>query len=119
MLLVAAGLIVRSLQRVQMIGPGFRTERTLTMSVDLGLQGYTEARGQEFYKEIVARAESLPGVRSASLVNYLPLALNRNTTSIYIDGQPIPRPADVPEITSTTTRVWTPSSAASSRSSSQ
>jgi macrolide transport system ATP-binding/permease protein len=103
-LLVAAGLIVRSLQKVQMIGPGFTTDRTITMSVDLGLQGYTEARGQEFYKELIARAEVLPGVRSASLANYLPLALNRNTTSIYIEGQPTPRPADVPEIQNSS--VW-------------
>ena len=97
-LLVAAGLIVRSLQQVQMIGPGFRTERTLTMSVDLSLQGYTEQRGAAFYKELIARTETLPGVRSASLANYLPLAMNRNTMSIYIDGQPVPRPADVPDI---------------------
>jgi len=103
-LLVAAGLIVRSLQQVQMIGPGFKIDRTITMSVDLGLQGYTEERGQEFYKRLVARAEVLPGVRSASLANYLPLALNRNSMSIYIEGQPVPRPADVPEIQNST--VW-------------
>jgi macrolide transport system ATP-binding/permease protein len=103
-LLVAAGLIVRSLQKVEMIGPGFRTDRTITMSVDLGLQGYTEARGQEFYKELISRAEALPGVRSASLANYLPLALNRNSTSIYIEGQPTPRPSDVPAIQNST--VW-------------
>jgi predicted permease len=97
-LLVAAGLIVRSLQHVQMIGPGFQTSRTITMSVDLGLQGYNEARGREFYKELIARAEALPGVRSATLANYLPLALNRNSTSIYIEGQPTPRPSEVPEV---------------------
>jgi len=103
-LLVAAGLIVRSLQQVQMIGPGFKTDRTITMSVDLGLQGYTAERGQEFYKELIARAEALPSVRSASLANYLPLALNRNSMSIYIEGQPVPRPSDVPEIQNST--VW-------------
>ena len=103
-LLVVAGLIVRSLQQVQMIGPGFRTERTLTMSVDLGLQGYTEQRGQEFYKELISRAEAVPGVRSASLVNYLPLALNRNSMSIYIEGQPVPRPSEVPEVSNSS--VW-------------
>jgi macrolide transport system ATP-binding/permease protein len=103
-LLVAAGLIVRSLQKVQMIGPGFKTERTITMSVDLGLQGYAAERGQEFYKELIARAEVLPGVRSASLANYLPLALNRNSMSIYIEGQPVPRPSDVPEIQNSS--VW-------------
>jgi putative ABC transport system permease protein len=103
-LLVVAGLIVRSLQQVQMIGPGFRTERTLTMSVDLGLQGYTEQRGQEFYKELISRAEAVPGVRSASLVNYLPLALNRNSMSIYIEGQPVPRPSEVSEVSNSS--VW-------------
>lgn len=97
-LLVAAGLIVRSLQKVQMIGPGFTTDRTITMSVDPGLQGYTEARGMEFYKELIARAEALPGVNSASLANSLPLSLNRSSTSTYIEGQPVPRPSEVPEV---------------------
>ena len=103
-LLVTAGLIVRSLQQVQMIGPGFKTDRTITMSVDLGLQGYTEERGQGFYKELIDRAEALPGVRSASFASHLPLALNRNSTSIYIEGQPVPRASDVPEIQNST--VW-------------
>ena len=103
-LLVGAGLIVRSLQQVKMIGPGFQTERALTMSVDPGLQGYDEARGREFYKQLVERAEALPGVRAASMAGYLPLALNRSSTSIYIEGQPVPRPGDVPEIQNTS--VW-------------
>lgn len=103
-LLVGAGLIVRSLQQVRLIGPGFKTDRTITMSVDLGLQGYTEERGQGFYRELIARAEALPGVRSASLASHLPLALNRNSTSIYIEGQPVPRASDVPEIQNST--VW-------------
>ncbi len=103
-LLVAAGLIVRSLQQVQMIGPGFAIDRTITMSVDLGLQGYTEARGMEFYKELIASAEVLPGVDSVSLASHLPLAMNRNTTSIYIEGQPVPRPSEVPEIQNSS--VW-------------
>jgi predicted permease len=97
-LLVAAGLIVRSLQQVQLIGPGFQTERAITMSMDLGLQGYHESRGREFYKELISRVETLPGVRSATLANYLPLALNRNSTTLYVEGQPVPRPSDVPEV---------------------
>jgi putative ABC transport system permease protein len=59
LLLIAAGLIVRSLQQVQMIGPGFEVENRITMSVDLGLQGYDEARGREFYKQPISRVESL------------------------------------------------------------
>ncbi|HEY9433643.1 MAG TPA: ABC transporter permease, partial [Blastocatellia bacterium] len=75
-LLIAAGLIVRSLQQVRMIGPGFEVENRITMSVSLGLQGYDEARGREFYKQLITRVDSLPGVRGASYIDSLPLNLD-------------------------------------------
>ena len=98
MMLVAAGLIVRSLQQVQMIGPGFEVERTVTASFDLNLQGYDRDRGREFYKQLLARVQALPGVRSASYISYLPLNLNRNSSALYVEGQPFTRSADLPEI---------------------
>src|SRR5262245_25616177 len=88
LLLIAAGLIVRSLQQTQMLGPGFEVENRITMSVDLGLQGYDEARGREFYKQLIARVESLPGVRAASYINALPLSLNFSGGTVYVVGQP-------------------------------
>jgi predicted permease len=97
-LLVAAGLILRSLQQVKIAGSGFDVERTLTVSVDLGLQGYTEARGREFYKQLISRVESLPGVGSASYIGYLPLNLDLNMTGIYAEGQPYTRGSDLPNI---------------------
>jgi predicted permease len=103
-LLVASGLIVRGLRKVQTIGPGFDTERAVTMSVDLKLQGYTEKRGLEFCRQLMTRLEALPGVRVASLTNYLPLALDRSDTNIYIEGQPAPRRADVPAVQNS--NVW-------------
>ncbi|HKQ77562.1 MAG TPA: ABC transporter permease [Blastocatellia bacterium] len=96
LLLIAAGLIVRSLQQVQTIGPGFEVENRLTMSVDLGLQGYDEARGREFYKRLMTRVESLPGVLSASYTNYIPLNMDSSSGSMYAEGQPITRAADLP-----------------------
>jgi hypothetical protein len=60
--------------------------------------------GQTWSQELIVRAEALPGVRSATLANYLPLALNRNSMSIYIEGQPVPRASEVPEIQNST--VW-------------
>ncbi len=103
-LLAGAGLIVRSLQRAQTIGPGFDTEHTVTASVDLNLQGYDSARGLQFYKQLIARVESQPGVRSASYVGYLPLNLDRSSSAIYVEGQPFTRRADLPEIL--TNEVW-------------
>jgi putative ABC transport system permease protein len=96
-LLIAAGLMARSLQRTQMLGPGFETEHAAVMSVNLSLQGYDEARAQEFYRQLTARVESLPGVRSASITSFLPLSLHYLGVGIYLEGQtPAPR-TGVPE----------------------
>jgi predicted permease len=96
LLLIAAGLIVRSLQQVQMIGPGFEVENRITMSVDLGLQGYDEARGREFYKQLISRVESLPGVRGASYIDSLPLNLDFKGSAIYAEGQQFTHATDLP-----------------------
>jgi putative ABC transport system permease protein len=96
LLLIAAGLIVRSLQQTQMLGPGFEVENRITMSVDLGLQGYDEARGREFYKRLISRVESLPGVRAASYTSALPLNLDISASGIYAEGQPFTRVSDLP-----------------------
>jgi putative ABC transport system permease protein len=96
-LLVAAGLVVRSLQSVRAVGPGFETERALAMSVDLGLQGYDKARGQEFYRQLVDGVESVPGVKSVSLMGEMPLSLNMSSNGIFIEGAEQTRGANTPE----------------------
>lgn len=103
-LLAGAGLIVRSLQQVQTVGPGFDIEHTVTASVDLDLQGYDRARAKAFQKQLLARVEAIPGVRSASLVGALPLNLDRSSSGIYAEGQPFTRSADLPEIL--TNEIW-------------
>jgi putative ABC transport system permease protein len=86
-LLVCAGLVVRSLQVAQKTRPGFSPENAVTLSFDLGLQGYTEEKGRAFQKDILRRAQALPGIRSAALVSTLPLSLDYSFTSIYVEGQ--------------------------------
>jgi predicted permease len=103
-LLAGAGLIVRSLQQAQMIGPGFDIEHTVTASVDLNLQGYDRARARAFQKQLLARVEALPGVQAASFIGTLPLNLDRSSSGIYAEGQPFTRRADLPEIL--TNEVW-------------
>ena len=68
--LVAAGLVVRTLQQLQTMNPGFDPQNALTMSFDLGLQGYDDARGQQFYRQIAERVRALPGVKSAAVSSY-------------------------------------------------
>ena len=86
-LLVCAGLVVRSLQVAQKTRPGFNPENAVTLSFDLGLQGYTEEKGRAFQRDILRRGQTLPGVRSLALVGTLPLSLDYSYTSIYVEGQ--------------------------------
>jgi macrolide transport system ATP-binding/permease protein len=104
LLLIAAGLIVRSLRQTQAVGPGFEIENRVTMSVDLGLQGYDEARGREFYKQLITSVESAPGVRAASYVGALPLNLDFSGGVFYVEGQPSTRGSDLPTVP--IGRVW-------------
>ena len=87
--LVSAGLFLHSLQRMQTQTLGFRPDNLLMMSIDLGLQRYSEARGRQFLEHLVARAEALPGVQSATLAVHVPFDYGMQFTEIGI-GQPIP-----------------------------
>ena len=87
-LLVCAGLIVRSLQAAQTMRPGFDTQNAVAMSFDVGLQGYDEAKGRAFQRQVLERARTVPGVRAAALTSNLPLSLNYNSSSVYLEGQP-------------------------------
>jgi len=101
-LLVAAGLVVRSLQQVQMLGPGFEVERVVTASFDLKLQGYDKARGAAFYRQLLPRLAALPGVQAVSATGYLPLNMDSNYNPIYAEGQPFTRDADLPLLATNT-----------------
>lgn len=95
-LLVAAGLVVRALRQLQTMNPGFDVENGLIMSFDLGLQGYDEARGREFERQLIERVKALPGVRAASLTDLFPLSLNDSNSDFYVEGQPAVRGANAP-----------------------
>src|SRR2546423_3259528 len=85
-LLISAGLIVRSLQAAQKMRPGFNPENAVAISFDVSLQGYDEQRGRAFQKQVLERAQALPQIANAALTDYLPLGLNYNNSTIYIEG---------------------------------
>jgi predicted permease len=94
--LVAAGLVVRALGRLQTVSPGFEAGRGLVASFDLGLQNYDKARGQEFERQLVERVRALPGVKAASLTDLMPLSLNYSSSDVHIEGQQTGRGANAP-----------------------
>ena len=94
--LIGAGLVVRTLQQLQTMNPGFNPQNALMMSFDVGLQGYDEAKGQQFYRQLAERVRAVPGIKSVAITNYVPLILNYNSNSIFVEGQPAERGANAP-----------------------
>jgi predicted permease len=88
MLLVAAGLLTKSAGRAAATHLGFETAGTFATDLDLEGTGYTEARGLEFYRQLVARVAVLPGVRAVSLANRAPLDMSTPTIRVSSHGSP-------------------------------
>jgi putative ABC transport system permease protein len=91
-LLVGAGLMMKSLLRLLQTNVGFKTENLLTVGVILPPSKYTQANQFiSFNDQIQERVRALPGVSAAGTVDILPLNAG-NTTRFYIDGDPVPQP---------------------------
>src|SRR5262245_37528145 len=95
-LLVAAGLVVRSLQHVQVMSPGFNPENVVALMMVPSLQGYDEAKGKQFQQQVIDRVSNLPGVKAAAITNRLPLNLTRTDSYVFIEGAPPTRGAQTP-----------------------
>jgi predicted permease len=96
-LLISAGLCVRSLINARSIDPGFSTHNIAVAHLDPGSLGYTEAQDRQFYQQLLERVRALPGVKSASLSDYLPLGTSRSVHGVQIDGaNPAPGQKDIP-----------------------
>jgi predicted permease len=77
--LVCAGLCVRTLHNALSINRGYNVDRVLTAEIDLGRQGYSEEGGRSFYQQLLERVQALPGVESASLAHKSPLSSQMGT----------------------------------------
>src|SRR5262249_14601835 len=84
--LIGAGLFVRSLGMAQRVDPGFQVDHLVVLQVNLTGQGYSEARGREFQRQMLERAASLPGVSSAGLAVTAPF-IGGFTRTIVIEGE--------------------------------
>jgi predicted permease len=85
-LLVGGGLFVRSLILARASDPGFDPRNRALLSVNVGLQGYDEARGRAFYDAVVARVRATPGVVSAAWAFPVPFDTYGRGVAVYVDG---------------------------------
>ena len=95
-LLMCSVLVVRSLKRALDAPIGYRPQGAVTASFDLNIQGYSQERGREFQHRLLEKVRAIPGIESAALADRLPLTLDSSSDAIYIEGQPVPKPADAP-----------------------
>jgi predicted permease len=86
LLLVCAGLLIRSFRSAQKIDPGFNPHHILIASYDLFSAGYTELTGTEFHRQILAKLETLPGIQSVAISNRVPLTFGGGSTAVKPEG---------------------------------
>ena len=86
LLLICAGLFIRSVMSAQQINPGFNSHNVLIASYDLFTAGYSDEKGAEFDRQLVAKLEALPGIQSVALSDRVPLTFGGGSTSVKPEG---------------------------------
>jgi predicted permease len=96
-LVVASALMIQSFYRLLEVNPGFRVDNVLTAQVVLPEKKYAKPEQvNNFYRDVLSRIQSLPGVEAAGGITPLPLSGNGWQTNFYVEGTPVPKPGEAP-----------------------
>jgi predicted permease len=97
MLLIGAGLMIRTFAALEAEAPGFNPHDVISMIVSVsGSKEEDPGRREIFYRQLIERVRSLPGVQAAGAINHLPLAGDLWGWHFEIEGRPKPRPGEKP-----------------------
>jgi predicted permease len=100
-LLIGAGLFVRSLISAQDIDPGFERERVAIIMLSPSIAAYEDSRARDLLSSVVERARTLPGVEGAALASRMPLGVSVNTNELFVEGVATPE-GEAPSIDAVT-----------------
>jgi len=98
MLLVVAGLLVRSLNHAEHMFLGFDPGHVVSIMLNPHEVGYDQVRTKNFYRELESRARAIPGVESASVAVMVPMAYPSQNSAVYVEGHPLAPDQEAPEI---------------------
>jgi putative ABC transport system permease protein len=101
MLLIGAGLMIRSLWMLRSVDPGLDPNNVLTMTVGIPVPSTrfpTPLQQSNFFNDVLRHVRALPGVESAGVMDALPLTGGGSTQPIAIEGRPAQQMADQPEV---------------------
>jgi len=101
-LLIGAGLFLRSVGNANAIDPGFETRDIAIFTTNLDMLGYSKERGTQFYEQAVERLSSLPGVVSAAIAEKIPCGISVSNQGFVIEGVEPPPDDDSYDIDVTT-----------------
>jgi putative ABC transport system permease protein len=96
-LLVGAGLLVKSFLRLMSVNPGFDPRNVITMQLSLPRSGYPNQRQIAFFQQVLERVRALPAVEQAGAISDLPMRGNSMTFKIVLDGRGQPLEPKKPE----------------------
>jgi predicted permease len=96
LLLIGAGLFIRSLRNLRDMGPGFTTGNLVAFDLDPSLNGYSSERCKLFYRQLTAELNSIPGVRSVGVAMVRILEDNEWDNWLTIEGYH-PKPSETPD----------------------
>jgi predicted permease len=97
MLLIVAGLFVRSLRAVEHMDIGFDPNQLLNVRLDPSIHNFNETKTKEFYRSLETTIRAVPSVQSASLAASVPIAYALSKQSVYIEGRPVPPGQKAPD----------------------
>ena len=89
-LLVGAGLMMKSMYRLLKVNPGFQSDRVLTMEMDLRTAQYSKSPARiNFWQQLLEKVRAIPGVENAAIGTAVPLTGSHNRADITIEGIPV------------------------------
>ena len=97
-LLIVAGLFVRSLDKAQKINLGFNPDHVLDLSLDVRQVGYQEPRGRQVYREMDSRIRALPGVQSVAQAFIVPLGYVGAGEKVWVESHPLQPGQQPPDV---------------------
>jgi putative ABC transport system permease protein len=97
-LLICAGLLIKTVVRLRSVDPGFKPDRLVTMNVWLPSAKYPKnADGVPFFNRMLERIQAIPGVEAAAVTSVLPVSANFDRRTIEVEGQP-QKPGEYPDV---------------------
>jgi len=90
LLLISAGLFIRSVRLAQQLDPGFNADHVLLAYYDLAPLGYSEQGGMTFDRQLLLKLQNLPRLDSVTLSDFIPLTFNKRTSEMQFEGY-VPR----------------------------